>query len=98
MLENYLPKIEKFLNEELKLKIHPQKLLIKTFASGIDFLGWVHFTDHKILRTKTKQRMLKKLRGNPSDEIIASYLGLLSHGNTSKIKEKLFPKQKSSQP
>jgi hypothetical protein len=98
VLENYLPKIESFLSNRLKLKIHPQKLLIKTFASGIDFLGWVHFSDHRILRTKTKHRMLKKLQSNPAQETIASYFGLISHGNTNKIKKEFFSNKQSSQP
>jgi len=91
-LKTLLPKIENFLEKNLKLKIHPQKMELKTFSSGIDFLGWVHFSDHRILRTKTKQRMLKKLKLNPSKETKASYLGLISHGNTNKIKNTFFPK------
>jgi len=47
--------------EELKLTLHPNKISIKTLASGIDFLGWVHFSDYRILRTSTKRRMLKNL-------------------------------------
>ena len=75
-----------FLNEKLKLSLHPDKVFIKTFASGVDFLGWVHFPDHRILRTTTKRRMLKNLSKNPTKEALASYLGFLKHGNTHKIK------------
>jgi RNA-directed DNA polymerase len=32
-----------FLKEELKLEMHPEKVFIKTLASDVDFLGWVHF-------------------------------------------------------
>ena len=75
-----------FLNEKLKLSLHPDKVFIKTFASGVDFLGWVHFPDHRILRTTTKRRMLKNLSKNPTKEALASYLGFFKHGNTHKIK------------
>jgi len=78
-----------FLNERLKLSLHPDKVFIKTFSSGIDFLGWVHFPDHRVLRTVTKRRMLKNLSQNPSVESKASYLGLLKWGNTYKIQSKL---------
>ena len=65
------------------------KVSINTIASGIDFLGWVHFTDHRVLRNTSKRRMLRNLESNPSEQSRQSYLGLLLHGNTYKIKEKL---------
>jgi RNA-directed DNA polymerase len=80
-LENLLPKISSFLDKELKLKLHPDKVFIKTIASGVDFIGWVHFPKHRVLRTSTKRRMLKSLRNNPKEETVQSYLGMLRHGN-----------------
>ncbi|MEK7149600.1 MAG: reverse transcriptase/maturase family protein [Patescibacteria group bacterium] len=89
-LENYLPQINRFLLQELKLELHPQKVFIKTIASGVDFLGWVNFPDYKVLRTTTKKRMFKKLKeNNNKHESVDSYLGLLSHGNTYKLKNKV---------
>ncbi len=79
-----LGRIEKFLLDELRLKLHPDKVSIKTFASGVDFLGWVHFPDHRVIRSATKRRMMRNASGQPSDESIQSYLGLLSHGNAAK--------------
>jgi len=84
-LENLLPKLREFLENKLKLNLHPNKVFIQTFSSGVDFLGWVNFANHRTLRTVTKRRMLKKLRNSPKSEIVQSYLGLLSHGNTHKI-------------
>ena len=75
-----------FLENHLKLKLHPDKVFIKTFASGVDFLGWIHFPNHRVLRTTTKRRMLKNLSLNPARESTASYLGFLKHGNTYKIR------------
>lgn len=80
-LENLLPKISEFLHSHLKLSLHPDKVFIKTLASGVDFLGWVHFPNHRVLRTATKRRMLKNLKGNMKPESVASYRGMLSHGN-----------------
>jgi len=88
-LESLLPKLEKFLKEELKLELHPDKVFIKTLASRMDFLGWVHFPTHRVLRTTTKRRMLKNLYQNQSKETMASYLGLLKHGNGHKIRKKI---------
>ncbi|KKT23235.1 MAG: RNA-directed DNA polymerase [Candidatus Nomurabacteria bacterium GW2011_GWF2_43_8] len=79
-----------FLREKLKLELHPKKVFIKTIASGIDFLGWVHYPKHRVLRTTTKRRMLKNVKNNPKPEAIQSYLGMLQHGDTYKIKSNYF--------
>ena len=92
-LEEVLPRIADFLKERLKLQIHPDKIYLKTLASGVDFLGWVHFPDHRVLRTTTKRRIIKNLKISQKTETIASYLGLLKHGNTNKLKNMI----KSSQ-
>ncbi|MBI4992127.1 MAG: group II intron reverse transcriptase domain-containing protein [Candidatus Harrisonbacteria bacterium] len=78
--------IRAFLNETLSLELHPNKVSIKTLASGVDFLGWVNFLDHRILRTTTKRRMMKRIQELPKPEIINSYLGLLRHGNAYKLR------------
>jgi RNA-directed DNA polymerase len=89
-LENVLLKIMAFLNENLKLSLHPNKVSIHTFSSGVDFLGWVNFCDHKVLRTVTKKRMFRNLRLKKwNKETVASYLGMLSHGNGWKLEEKI---------
>jgi hypothetical protein len=100
-LVNLIPKIEKFLRQKLNLKIHPDKIYIKTIASGLDFLGYVNFSDHRILRTKTKNRMFKKLQAGLMElkydkitkekyfQILQSYLGLLQHCRSYKIIKKL---------
>ena len=88
-LEEMLRYIVTFLREKLKLSLYPDKVFIKTFASGVDFLGWVHFPDHRVLRTATKRRMLRRLTDSPKEETVASYLGLLSHGNTGILRKLL---------
>lgn len=84
-LENILVKMKSFLQEKLKLEMHPKKVVIKTFASGIDFLGWINFPTHKVLRTSSKKRMFKKI----NEKNKSSYLGMLKHGNTWKLRQKL---------
>lgn len=86
-LEMLLEKMGQFLEEKLALQLHPRKVSITTVASGVDFLGWVHFPYHKVLRTVTKRRMLKRLIVAAADSPTRqSYLGLLSHGNAYKLK------------
>lgn len=84
-LVTLVPVIAAFLGEHLKLHLHPRKVFIKTLASGVDFLGWVHFPHHRVLRTTSRRRMLKKLQRQPGEATRASYLGLLSHGNAHKL-------------
>jgi RNA-directed DNA polymerase len=88
-LENLIPKISDFLEKELKLSLHPRKVKIATWASGVDFLGWVCFPDHKVLRTTTKRRMLKRTAQNPSGPTVNSHLGALKHGNAKKIEREI---------
>jgi RNA-directed DNA polymerase len=88
-LESILPKISTFLETRLKLSLHPDKVFIKTFASGVDFLGWVHFPHHRVPRTSTKKRMFRNLDKNPKEESLASYRGLLSHGNTHLLQKRI---------
>jgi len=87
-LVELLPKLENFLTDNLKLTMHPKKVFLKTLASGVDFLGWIQFTDHRILRTSTKQRMVRKIT---RENVLASriaYLALLKHGNTYKVSKR----------
>lgn len=90
-LNDLLPRINDFLVDKLKLTLHPGKVFIKTLASGVDFLGWVHFPSHRVLRTTTKKRIFKRLAEEPSDMVMQSYRGLFSHGNAHKLSELLKP-------
>lgn len=90
VLSEVLSKIGDYLDERLKLSLHPDKVSIKTVSSGIDFLGWIHFPDHRVLRTATKKRMFRRLRiSNGKSETVQSYLGMISHGNTKKFKNQI---------
>ncbi len=84
-LDGWLILITEFLWEQLHLKLHPNKVSIQTVASGVDFLGWTHFPDHRVLRGATKRRMFRKA----SEKNVASYIGLLSHGNGYRLQKML---------
>lgn len=96
ILENVLPEADLFLSGCLKLSLHPDKVFIKTFASGVDFLGWVHFPHHRVLRTTTKKRMFRNLKNKSSSDqdkyeaTLQSYLGMLSHGNSHKLADEII--------
>ena len=86
VLLNMLMPIRSFLLERLLLQLHPLKLSISTLASGVDFLGWVHFPDHRVLRTSARRRMVQNLTVKQGNSAVKeSYLGLLRHGNTDRL-------------
>ncbi len=85
-----LPKVREYLSKKLSLELHPDKIFIKTVASGVDFLGWVHFSDHRVLRTVAKRRMFRTIKlKEGSCDTVQSYLGLLSHGNEKMLSGKV---------
>lgn len=89
-LEYLIIEIKYFLESKLHLNLHPNKVFIKTFSSGIDYLGWVHFPYHRVLRTSTKNRMFKNMvLKEGRKETVQSYLGLLRHGDAFKLENKV---------
>lgn len=89
ILLKLMQKMYNILEKELKLEFHPDKVFIKTIYSGIDFLGWVHFPNHRVLRTSTKRRANKVLKESENVNVLTSYCGLLKHGNQFKIKQEI---------
>ncbi len=69
----------------LKLKLHPQKIIIRRYSEGVDFLGYVLRPYYRILRTNTKRRLLRKV----NEKNLPSYLGILKHCAGYKIKKKI---------
>lgn len=89
-LEGCIAPITHFLWTTLRLTPPPDKLFIQTFAAGVDFLGWVHFPNHRVLRTTSRRRMIKRLQAHPTSATVNSYLGLLRYGNTGQLRQRLF--------
>lgn len=82
-LRELVAPIKSYLKQNLQLDVHPDKIYIKTVASGIDFLGFVNFPDHRVLRAKTKRRMLKRI----NQKNLPSYLGLIKHCHGYKLSQ-----------
>jgi len=81
-LESSLSAIASFLDHNLNLSLHAWKVLFRKYHQGVDFLGYVQYPNYRVLRTRTKKRMLKRI----SEDNIWSYLGLLRHGKGRKLK------------
>ncbi len=88
-LQHFLSRAQEFLEQRLRLVMHPDKVFIATLASGVDFLGWVHFPHHRVLRTATKKRMMRTITKYRKPNTIASYKGMLRHGNAYSLERML---------
>ena len=98
-LQDLILVINNFLQENFNLCLHPNKITIRKYRQGIDFLGYVVLPHHKVLRTKTKRRMFRKIRqkyiafrsGAISENYfyasLQSYLGILKHCKGHKIRK-----------
>lgn len=85
-LKQMILPISIYLKEKLKLEIHRDKIIIKSLASGLDFLGYIQFADYRILRTRTKNRLFEKI----NDTNYLSYLGLLNHCHSYKLRKRII--------
>ena len=61
--------INKFLNEELKLELHPDKSKIIPLSKGIDFVGFRNLYYYKLLRKRNIRKMLLKIEQNKNKEL-----------------------------
>lgn len=103
-LEGLLPFISEFFENELALKLHPNKSILSSVCQGIDFLGYVVFPHHRLIRLKTKRRMFRKLEKRMEEyeageisklnfeQSMQSYLGVLSHADAYGVREELLNK------
>lgn len=85
--------IEEFLGDNLKLQLHPQKIIHRKLDWGIDFLGYIILPHYILPRTKTKKRIFKNLKEKIStdnfNQSLQSYLGYLSHSDSFKLRQRL---------
>ena len=100
-LENLIEPISCFLYDHLALALHPKKIFIRKLHHGVDFLGYVIFPKHRLIRTKTRRRIFAKFKaklaachaGNLSEDALMaslqSYLGVFSHADARRLSEGL---------
>jgi len=82
-----------FLKDNLKLELHPKKIILRKLEWGIDFLGYIVLPYYILPRTKTRKRIFKKIKEKISSEnfnqSLQSYLGYLKHSSSYKLTESL---------
>ena len=100
-LENNLEAIKFFLDRKLNLVLHNNKISLRPYHWGVDWLGFVLYPQYRILRNKSKKRMYKKIRMsvynyfkddinyNKLQSVFASYDGNLKYSWNSEYKKYL---------
>ena len=100
-LEEIIYQIKNFLTVQLALELHSQKIQIRKFRQGIDFLGYVILPHYLLLRTRAERRIFIKIKKRIKEfktgiisqqtleQSLQSYLGVLSHGNCHQLSEEL---------
>lgn len=82
-------KISDYLQFDLKLKLHPKKANIFPSSKGIDFLGYVIFKNHVLLRKSTVKRFLKKTKKVKKEERINAWFAYAKHTDSFRLTKKL---------
>ena len=82
--------LKQFLKNNLKLELHPKKIILRKLSWGIDFCGYTVLPHYILPRTKTKRRIINKIGSEEvSKQAYHSYLGYFSHADGHKIQEYL---------
>lgn len=97
-LHDIFAQIEKYLSERLKLEVKDNYQIFPVRSRGIDFVGYVHFHSHTLLRKSIKKRFARMLKRNPRRESIASYTGWTKHCNSKNLLKKLLPNEQFQGP
>lgn len=100
-LEDYKLRIEKHLEQELKLKLHPDKSRIIPLKRGIPFLGFRIFYYHKLVQRRNIRKIRAKLDDLLQDyekgmitasdifEVLQGWNAYALHGNTCHLRQSL---------
>ncbi len=54
-LQNLISRTGSFIENNLKLSLHPHKSIIRKYGEGVDFLGYISFPNFIILRLRTQK-------------------------------------------
>lgn len=80
-LHELLSEIEVYMSVKLKLEVKQNYQIFPVASRGIDFVGYVFFHSHILIRKSIKKSFVRKIKKNPDSESIPSYMGWLKHCN-----------------
>jgi RNA-directed DNA polymerase len=88
-LHSLLDQIRTFLTENLALTIKDNYQVFPVAARGIDFVGYVHFHTHTLMRKTIKQNFARMMAKNRNKASFASYSGWAKHCDSKNLVKKL---------
>lgn len=107
-LKSLIPVISNYLNDELKLKLHPKKIYLQHYTKGVKFLGTVIKPNRIYIANRTKgnfynaiqkQNQVIEVRRKPNREdqnallsSMNSYLGIMKHYKTYNLRKRMLYK------
>ena len=99
-LTKWKEEIDNFLQERLKLQLHPDKSKIIHLSRGIDFIGFRNFYYFKLLRKRNIRKIQAKFlefisKDIAKEEIMSSFLGWNSYAkqaNAYKLRKNMLSK------
>lgn len=89
-LHQLLFDIRKYLQDNLKLSVKDNYQIFPVAKRGIDFVGYVHFSTHTLMRKGIKKNFARMLHKRKSTASIASYYGWAKHCNSKNLLKKLL--------
>lgn len=105
-LKSIIPVLRKYLQNELFLELHPNKIYLQHFSKGAPFLGTIIKPHRVYIRNQTKGNFYKtiwywnnflekerELAKESRAQFLASvnsYLGIMKHYNTYKLRKKML--------
>ena len=105
-LRSFVPRIETFLREQLRLRLHPDKTRLQKTSRGVDFLGYFIKPSHTLVRQKVVRRLKARLYAAETSAsassardvarallpALNSYWGHCGHANSVRLRRHLFEK------
>lgn len=97
-LKTLIPIIDRFLQVNLELQLHPGKIRLQEMRKGVDFLGYFIKPSHILVRQKVVKRFKDRLRRSLDSDgflsticipMIKSYLGHLGHASSFRLQRDL---------
>lgn len=79
ILHKLLNEIKNYLSTNLKLTVKNNYQIFPVKSRGIDFLGYVFYHTHTLLRKSIKKKFSKTMKLKPNKHSLASYSGWIKH-------------------
>ncbi len=89
-LHQLMSEIRNYLETNLKLCVKDNYQVFPVDARGIDFVGYVFFHSHTLLRKSIKQNFARMIARRRNPASIASYNGWAKHANCKNLLKKLL--------